>query len=155
MTIYPKLSSAFIIFLFASLLCSGQKVNTFQYSYGGSNNDYGGPILQLPDNGFILTGITNSFGSGGDDIIVIRVDSLGKQIWSRTYGGTSDEGLVSHYVYPSMDITLSQDTNIVICTNTESYGAGGKDVYLLKLDLNGNVKWTRTYGGSGDDVASR
>ena len=141
-----------LVFSFLSSMLYAQKNSTFQHSYGGSNDDFGGSILELPDNGYIMTGFTKSFGSGGYDMEVIRVDSLGKEIWSNVYGGKQDEGNVSFYVYPSMDVTLSSDTNIVICSNTASYGAGGKDVYLLKLDLNGKVKWSRTYGGSNDDI---
>jgi len=143
---------AVMIFVCLCTISHAQRNTSFQHSYGGSSDDFGGSILKLPDNGYVMTGFTKSFGSGGYDIIVIRVDSLGKEMWSNAYGGSEDEGNVSFYVYPSMDVTLSPDTNIVICSNTESYGKGGKDVYLLKLDLNGNVKWSRTYGGLNDDI---
>jgi len=148
------------IFIFAYfILISGwgtavfaQKNNTFQHSYGGANDDFSGSVLILPDKGYILTGFTQSFGAGMHDLIVIRTDSLGRKIWSKTYGGNMDEGNIAFYVYPSLDVLLSPDNCIVICSNTESYGKGGKDVYVLKLDLQGNVKWDRTYGGSSDDI---
>jgi len=152
-TRHSKIRMSFmLVFSFLISTLYAQKNATFQHCYGGSNDDFGGSLVKLPDHGYILTGFSKSFGSGGYDIIIIRIDSLGKEIWSNVYGGKEDEGNVSFYVYPSMDVTLSSDTNIVICSNTESYGAGGKDVYLLKLDLNGKVKWSRTYGGSNDDI---
>jgi PKD repeat protein len=141
-----------VVFVFSGFIGSAQRNNTFLHSYGGSQIDFGGSLLSLPDKGFIITGYTNSYGAGNYDLLVIRTDSLGRKIWSKVYGGSGNEGDILYYIKPSLDLTLSGDTNIVIVSNTESYGSGGKDVYLLKLDLNGNVKWTRTYGGSGNDI---
>ncbi len=152
MTPYPKISiPSLIIFLLASLFCNAQKSNTFQQSFGGSANDFGCSTVLLPDKGYIIAGVTASFGSGGYDIMLIRTDSVGKKIWSKTYGGSGDEGIPYYLWFANVDIIMAPDSNVVICTNTKSYGAGGVDVYLFKVDLNGNLKWAKTYGGMGDD----
>jgi len=141
-----------LFMLSSSYLAHSQKITTFQKSFGGKQNDYGASVVELRDKGYILAGVTNSFGAGGYDILLIRTDSLGKKIWTKTYGGSNDEGIDSFYLIQSVDIILAQDTNIMVCSNTRSYGKGNADVYLLKVDLNGNVKWAKTYGGAGTDI---
>ena len=128
-----------------------QKGTTFQESFGGSSNEYGCALAVLPDKGYILGGITSSFGAGGYDILLIRTDSLGKRIWAKTYGGNNDEGIPSNGFNSGVDMVLTPDSNVVICSSTKSYGAGGSDVYFYKIDLNGNVKWSKTYGGTRND----
>ncbi|RYZ96936.1 MAG: PKD domain-containing protein, partial [Sphingobacteriaceae bacterium] len=88
------------------------------------------------------------------DIMLSRTDSLGKLIWSKTYGGSSAE--ISSTAFGSsvnvVDLIQVEDSNFVICTQTQSYGKGGEDVYLIKVDKAGNVDWSRTYGGTGNDA---
>ena len=71
-----------------------------------------------PIKRFIIGGATNSFGAGGYDISLIRTDSLGKKIWSKTYGGTSDEGTTDYLFNFSVDFILTPDF-----LSTKSYGA--------------------------------
>src|ERR1017187_4045962 len=109
-----------VLFFYALLMPGdsfGQKIGTFQMSLGGSSDDIGSGLIVLPDKGFILGGITKSYGSGGADILLIRTDSLGKKIWSKTYGGTSDEGLGLAIFTCNVDLLLSPDSNIMVCTS--------------------------------------
>ncbi len=140
-----------IFFLFQGFSAYGQKVGTFQKSFGGSSNEFGSTVVMLPDKGFIMGGITNSFGSGNNDILLVRMDSLGKKIWSKTYGGAGYEGTVSWLSNSGVDAILTPDSEVVISSTTDSYGAGGYDVYFFKIDLNGNVVWSKTYGGTSND----
>src|SRR5665213_4160459 len=71
----------------------GQKIGSFQQSFGGSSDDVGSAVILLPDKGFMIAGVTKSYGSGGEDILLIRTDSLGKKIWSKTFGGNADDGV--------------------------------------------------------------
>jgi predicted secreted protein len=88
-------------------------------------------------------GITESYGSGGPDAWLIKTDSTGDTIWTRTYGGSGSE-----YVYAA---ALTAGRGYVITGSTESYGGGGLDVWLVRTDSRGDTVWTRTYGGSGTD----
>jgi putative intracellular protease/amidase len=90
---------------------------------GGPGTEYGNACLCLPD-GFLVTGYTTSFGSGGKDVYVIMLDKKGKEVWSKTFGGLSwDVGAA---------ICESGDGNFFICGHTHSFGNGEEDVYLVK-----------------------
>jgi hypothetical protein len=114
-------------------------------TYGGESNDEGRSVQQTsPDSGYIIAGYTESFGTGGSDVYLIKTDSSGDTLWTRTYGGESnDEGRSVQQTFP--------DSGYIIAGYTESSGAGGSDVYLIKTDSSGDTLWTRTYGLSGED----
>jgi hypothetical protein len=107
-------------------------------TFGGAGTEYGFGCAATGD-GYIITGYTTSFGAGSRDVYVIKLDPQGKELWSRTFGGPNwDVGTA---------VCLSVDNHIYVCGYTRSYGNGEEDVYLLKLDPNGDLVWNRTYGG--------
>jgi hypothetical protein len=112
-------------------------------TYGGAASDYGYDIQQTVDGGFILVGMTNSFGAGGQDIYLVKTDSAGEQIWARTYGGAL------HDVGWSVRIVSG---GYIIAGSTASYGAGTTDVYLVRTNSLGDTLWTRTYGGASGET---
>jgi hypothetical protein len=112
---------------------------------GGSAEDYAFSIIQSSDGGYVVAGFTESFGAGGRDIYVVKLDSWGNVQWTKTIGGSS--------VDVALSIIQSSDGGYVVAGFTESFGAGGYDIYVLKLDSWGNVQWTKTIGGSDDDTA--
>ena len=109
--------------------------------FGGTNYDNGFSAQQTIDGGFIVLGATQSFGAGGWDVYLIKTDSLGNIIFSKTYGGTSDD--------IGYSIQQTRDSGYIITGYTNSYGAGGTDVYLIKINNIGDTLWTKTYGGIG------
>jgi hypothetical protein len=113
-------------------------------SYGGFNNDIGRSIIQLADSGFVIAGYTNSFGSGGYDMYVVRTDKTGSMVWQKTYGGLDWD-----FAYCVRSTTAGD--SLIICGNTYSYGYGKSDAFIVKADMNGIMKWQRTYGGIEDD----
>jgi len=126
----------------ASLLIK-QSGSLFQKTIGGISSDYGESIQQTSDGGYVITGETYSFGAGGYDVFVIKLDSLGNLSWAKTIGGTSDD-----YGY---SIQQTSDGGYVITGTTYSFGAGGYDVFVIKLDSLGNLSWAKTIGGTGDE----
>ncbi len=112
-------------------------------TYGGANGDFGRSVEQTTDGGYIVTGYTSSFGAGGDDIYLLRMDANGDTLWTRTYGDTQDD-----YGWTARKTT---DNGYIVMGYVWSFGAGGSDIYLIKTDANGDTLWTRTYGGPGDD----
>jgi len=115
-------------------------------SYGGSAADYGYDIQQTSDNGFIIVGLTQSYGSGEGDVYLIKVDATGTVLWTRTYGGVArDEG---------WSVRQTADGGYILAGTTNSFGAGYGDVYLIKTNSSGTAQWSRTYGGAGGESGS-
>jgi hypothetical protein len=59
--------------------------------HGGSSDDSGQAVLELPDGGYAIAGQTASEGAGGWDVYVVRTDETGNALWTQTFGGTSDD----------------------------------------------------------------
>ncbi|MBN1381478.1 MAG: hypothetical protein JXA41_07375 [Deltaproteobacteria bacterium] len=93
-----------------------------------------------PD-GYIMAAYTTSFGAGGRDIWLLRLNNDGNIVWQKTYGGSGDE-------YPRA-IKPTPDGGFILASDTQSFGAGGRDVWVVKLDANGTVEWEKAYGGFG------
>ncbi|HTA28529.1 MAG TPA: hypothetical protein VK809_12125 [Bacteroidia bacterium] len=120
-----------------------QSDTSYIHTFGGIQDDGCKQIQATPDGGYITIGTTNSFGVGNTDFYVIKTDSLCNFKWSRTYGGPlNDEGF---------SVTNTRDGGYAFVGFTDSYGAGGYDVFLVKTDGLGNVEWQKTYGGSNWD----
>ncbi len=113
-------------------------------AYGGAGNDIGtGDTEPTIDGGYVVSGDTNSSGAGGWDFWLFKTDANGNMLWNKTYGGALDE--------TCGDMCLASDGGFALAGNTRSFGAGGRDVYLVKTDSAGNMMWNRTYGGAGDE----
>ncbi len=118
---------------------------TWLKTYGGTNEDFAYSISQTSDGGYIVAGYTYSYGSGYSDFLILKLDSSGNVVWSKTYGGTNYDGAFS--------ISQTSDGGYIVAGETWSYGSGGSDFLILKLDSSGNRQWSRTYGGSNSDIA--
>jgi len=115
-------------------------------TYGGTHSDFGAAVRQTSDNGYIIAGYTLSFGAGGYDVWLIKTDSSGETLWTRTFGGAVDE--------EGCDVQQTLDGGFIVAGYTTSFGAGGYDVYLIKTNASGDTLWTRTYGGTGADLGN-
>ncbi|MCH8903839.1 MAG: T9SS type A sorting domain-containing protein [Bacteroidetes bacterium] len=115
-------------------------------TYGGSDFEFGTSVQQSFDNGYIIAGWTQSFGAGSADVYLIKVDINGDTLWTKTYGGSSGEFGYS--------VQQTADSGFIIAGMTESFGAGDRDVLLIKTDVAGNILWSKTYGGTDRDVGN-
>ena len=115
----------------------------FQNTFGGDSLDMGYSVQQTTDGGYITTGSTNSYGNGDSDVYLIKTDGNGDSIWTKTFGGENQDYCNS--------VQQTTDGGYIITGRTESYGAGNKDVYLIKTDGNGDSLWTKTFGGTSFD----
>ena len=116
---------------------------TWNKIWGGTGPDYGINVNTTSDGGYIVTGFFTGLGFGGQDVALIKTDALGNIQWSKQYGGAGNDW--GDYV------TQTSDGGYLVTGYTDSYGAGGADVYMLKTDAAGNLQWTKTYGTPGDD----
>lgn len=114
-------------------------------TYGGADIDVAYSVCQTSDGGYIATGYTFSFGAGQQDAYLVRTNSTGDTVWTTTFGGASMDG--AHFVREASDY------GYVIAGYSESLGGGGKNMYLIKTDSDGNAEWTRTYATPLMDVA--
>lgn len=113
--------------------------------YGGYDWEYMRSVKQTLDGGYILAGWTWSFGAGWEDVYIIRTDSIGDTLWTRVYGGTSyDEGY---------SVVPAAGGGYLVVGYTNSFSVGYSDVWILRLDANGDTIWTKTYGGMLSDQA--
>jgi hypothetical protein len=117
----------------------------WQKTYGGASNDRGLSIQQTTDGGFVIAGGTYSFGAGDWDFWVLKLDTSGNVAWQKTYGGTNED--IAFF------LKQTSDGGYVVAGHTYSFGAGNYDFWVLKLDASGNVTWQKTYGGASADAA--
>jgi hypothetical protein len=118
---------------------------SFERTYGDSGSEMGNSVQQSSDGGYIITGYTDSFGAGGGDVYLIKTDSLGDTLWTKTYGDSLGDFAWS--------VQETSDDGYILAGYTASFGAGGGDVYLIKTNSSGDTLWTKTYGGGNDDWA--
>ncbi len=109
-----------------STLVEWQTYSTF----GGTNDDRAYDVEQTNDGGFIIAGETESFGAGSIDVYLLKTDSNGTLMWSKTYGGSGWDAARS--------IQQTTDGGYIINGFSASFNAGDFDIYLIKTDANGN-----------------
>ena len=140
----------------------------WQKNYGGNhyesgqyNGNYQGRlnIINTNDGNYIFVGSSISNisksksqnGKGGGDVWIVKVDSLGNKLWDKTLGGESHES--------GIRIIQSVDSSLLIIASSYSDSSGDKtqksfgsyDIWLIRLDNNGNTLWEKSYGGIGND----
>jgi hypothetical protein len=118
---------------------------TFERTYGGADSDGGKSVQQTSDGGYIIAGFTSSFGAGGD-VYLVKTDSLGDTLWTKTFGGSfGDE---------AWSVRETSDGGYIIAGSTNSFGAGLSDAYLIKTNSLGDTLWTKTLGGIDYDFGN-
>lgn len=119
----------------------GVSIWTKSYSVGDMN--WAGSVRQTDDEGYILAGFTETNNSR--DALLIKTDLLGDTLWTKTYGGPFYDWI--------RDLHQTSDGGYLLTGVTQSDSTNGQDVWLLKTDLNGEVIFSKTFGGSLDDWA--
>ncbi len=134
-------NSTFILFIFFALLPPALLAQKFENSYNLPGNEIGNDIAELSDGSIVTVGQSTSYGSGLNDMFVMKTTSSGSLLWIKYFGGSGEDAAKA----------------VTIGPNDEIYAAGYKTVgslkdgMLVKLDANGVVFWTKTFGGSDID----
>jgi predicted secreted protein len=127
-------------------LAQGTPELDWSKTFGGLADDFGDSVQQTSNGGYVVAGYTNSRGAGGYDVWLMKTDSNGNKVWDKTFGGNSTD--------TGSSVQQTSDGGYVVVGGTNSYGAGGYDVWLIKTDSNGNKVWDKTFGGISDDGGS-
>ena len=114
--------------------------------YGGPGNDYGFGCTAI-EEGYLITGYTVSAETGSRDVLLVKLDELGQEIGTRTYGGKGLDVGTS---------VIETGDGYTICGYTRSPdGEGEENIFLLHTDRNGEERWYRTYGGDRSEIPNR
>ncbi|MFC2150068.1 T9SS type A sorting domain-containing protein, partial [Calditrichota bacterium] len=113
-------------------------------TYGGNEDEECWSVVQTLDGGFALAGFTESYGEGGHDFWLVKTDEDGDEGWSQTYGGMQSDKCYS--------VVKTSDRGYALVGRTQSFGVGGVDGYLVKVERNGDEEWAIPYGGRSTDV---
>ncbi len=119
---------------------------TWNKTFGGSEDEWSKSVQQTSDGGYIIVAETRSYGSGDYDVWLIKTDSNGNKEWDKTFGGYTDD--------KGGSVQQTNDGGYIITGETECYFEGGYDLYLIKVDSNGNKQWDKTFGGSDNDIGN-
>ena len=113
--------------------------------YGGLDDEGIYAAAELtPGGNIIAAGFTETYGAGNNDIYVLKTDASGNLLWTKTFGGAADDNLHS--------MIRTSDGGLLLVGSTLSFGAGIYDALVIKMDTSGNLLWTKTFGGAGEDA---
>lgn len=122
---------------------AGHKI--WERYFGGPYCDYGAAVISCPDGGYLVAGGTESYGAGCYDVYLIKLNSQGQEVWEKTYG---EQGSDCGYA-----LLAAPDGGYLLAGNTDSTESGKTNIYLVKIDKQGNLLWERQYVDSNNCYA--
>ena len=125
------------------LKTDGQGVEEWSLSLGGTGYDCGYCVQQTSDGGFVIAGLSESYGAGDGDAYIVKTDASGNELWHQVYGGPDNDYFNS--------IQQTADGGYIAAGMTTGYGDPAGDVYVVKTDASGVVEWIRHPGGNSMD----
>lgn len=118
----------------------------WEKTFGTWGNDRGNAVLQTSDNGFIIAGSAEPIGTEKGDLWIIKTDEQGNKQWDSIFG------ISSEFESGSMVIEID-DGNYIVVGSVNTSGGGRGDIWLLKINANGNKLWDKSFGGRGHNYA--
>lgn len=174
-----EVSDGYILGASSSSVISGDKTNTnygaadywvikldkignikWQRNFGGSSQDNLYSLIETDDHYIVLAGFSRSDISGNKNTIqvgkgdwwVVKLDSLGNEIWQKNYGGTEPE---SEFVYlksgKNGEFYLYGSSASGPTGNKTTLSQGSMDYWLLNLNGTGDILWQHSFGGNSID----
>lgn len=137
----------FLALALSLILISGniRSQTYFQKVFFNSPYDQEGQdVLPTADGGYLIAGYTTNSALNDADVLVIKSDATGNEMWRKTYGGAKPD-------FP-YHMLATNDGNYFLVGYSQSYGGGDYDILLIKIDPAGTALWTKTYGGWGNDI---
>jgi hypothetical protein len=116
---------------------------TWKKTIVGLGEGQGNSIISMPDSGYMVTGYIYPVGIKSSDICLIRLNESGDTVWTRTYGGNSHD--------MGYSISRTPDGAYIITGESPFFGGGSTNLFVLKVNLSGDIIWHKTYGGNGSE----
>jgi len=118
----------------------------YEQTFGGTGDDNAWSVCQTADGGYIITGYTESFTEGGRNVYLIKTDPATEMVWQKAFDRSDED--IGYFVQQT------QDGGYIIAGYTSDYcpylGQSQYDMYLIKTDANAELQWAKTYPGSSD-----
>jgi hypothetical protein len=115
----------------------------FEKTYGGKYLEEACSLESTSDDGYIIVGSTYYYSTGDFNVLLIKLDEFGNELWYKIFGG-------SYYDY-GYSVLETSGGGYIIAGYTRSFGAGNQDVWLIKIDRFGNEVWNKTFGGDENE----
>lgn len=137
-----------VLVVFGSL--KAQPPGKFYSTFGGGGEDIAYGVKETFGKNYAIVGLTTSFGAGNNDLYLLFIDSLGRGIWQKNYGGSGNE-IGRGLMYNPIDSCLT------LVGYSNSTTNGGYDIYVVHTNKDGDIIWQNKYGGNdwdfGYDIA--
>ena len=115
-------------------------------NYGDTGSDAIHQAISAVDGGYLLVGEMTVNDQGKSDVWVIHTDDSGYVIWEKHFGGSADD--------KGFYVSTPSSGGYLVTGWTESYGAGKRDAWIIRLDKDGTPLWSKTVGGPKNDLGS-
>ncbi|MCY7411319.1 MAG: T9SS type A sorting domain-containing protein [Chitinophagales bacterium] len=130
----------------------------WQRSFGGDKSDEAYAVVQTNNGDFVIAGGTHSANSdvtgnhGNSDVWLVKLDAYGTLLWQKCFGGSGDDFAyaIENTIDGGLIVVGESASNDGNATNNN----GSSDYWILKLDVNGNLLWQKSYGGSDYEMAT-
>lgn len=117
----------------------------WQKGFGGDGEDRADSVIQTADNGYILVGYTFSFGQGNSDGWIIKINSIGNLEWQKVIGSSGTDRISA--------IQQTTDQGYIMAGHYEPNLAGVSDLWVIKMNNDGDIEWQYSFGGAGHEWA--
>ncbi|HTF05935.1 MAG TPA: T9SS type A sorting domain-containing protein [Bacteroidia bacterium] len=132
-----------LLLFLTALVNFSLSAQSVQEVFGTPEKDESYPMIRLTNGDLVFAGNTLNPGFGGKDVLVTRTDSAGNILWSKQYGGSGDETVIS--------LSVSSDGGILAGGESFSVDPNGQ-AFIFKLDGAGVLQWWKDYGGAFYDI---
>ena len=140
---------------FWGIKLSGNGTIEWRKYFGGTNTDTCYDVVETT-NGYLMIGSSDSDdvdiknNKGAYDVWVVKIDKTGTLLWEKSFGGSQTD--------EAYQIVKTNDNHFLLVGETSSTDKdvgnqnGGADIWVLKIDTDGNIVWQKTFGGTHFDV---
>jgi hypothetical protein len=120
---------------------------TWNITFSGEREEYPQTLVSTDDGGFLLYGTSYSFEEDNGDIWLRKTDEFGELLWSTSYG--------DHRYEEARDLYKASDGSLLSLSTIRWGDVGNRDIWLVKVNSDGNKLWDKTYGNKYRDSATK